>query len=318
MFKPTVRFVVDVIHLSWTLHNVKTHQRVISSVLNSNKGEEMPSVLAVIETLLPHEQRAIDRAFSDVGPESWLLFLKRTKNCIEHGEMTFQGIPGLWFVIQQEIGRSVSESAPSIKFSSAGLIALRERSPGTTIPMEIRPPFENCSDISGLKTHESHTMSKEDQSECAAVPHSVPGADVINKYIAYQSRRGKKSQMNSILDPPFPDEYQRADTSPSIQTDESLAAAPFSHDLALRSENSFQAWTSFKRKQQGSAREFSSSRPKKSRTAVSYRAYPREAVEYKEDHETDDEEEIVNELLGRYTTLFEGKGPDSIVNGETG
>lgn len=101
LLKPTIKDFFDMIQLSWTLSKVQISQRDIRNQLARNEREANPAVWEVMESLYPHEHRVITKALSGTGSEASLASLKRTKADIQHRGITFQGVPGLHFVLRR-------------------------------------------------------------------------------------------------------------------------------------------------------------------------------------------------------------------------
>ncbi len=101
LLKPTIKDFFDMIQLSWTLSKVQISQRDIRNQLARNEREANPAVWEVMESLYPHEHRVITKELSGTGSEASLASLKRTKADIQHRGITFQGVPGLHFVLRR-------------------------------------------------------------------------------------------------------------------------------------------------------------------------------------------------------------------------
>lgn len=100
LLKPMVRDVGEVVELSWHVRKLSISQSQISAQLAMDRGGSLP-VSEIYESLYDHEHKAINGEIENSTSPAALLSLKRRYMNLRHREMIFYGVLSLRFIIRR-------------------------------------------------------------------------------------------------------------------------------------------------------------------------------------------------------------------------
>lgn len=103
LLKPVIQEHVDLIQLSWNVHNILMPQADIQKQITK---EQQEVVFEMYRELCTHEHRAIEHAMAKARNNTSLKSLKRNKVDLWHREISFQGVPSLEFVLERNAQRT--------------------------------------------------------------------------------------------------------------------------------------------------------------------------------------------------------------------
>ena len=103
LLKPVVENFFDKVELTWLLQNIPMRESAIYRYLNQ-QNYEGNDVFDMLHILHPYEKKILGGVMFgiDMSTEGSLLSLKRTETTICHRDITFRDVPGLQFVVRRE------------------------------------------------------------------------------------------------------------------------------------------------------------------------------------------------------------------------
>lgn len=101
LLKPVIRDIVDVIQLSWKIHQAQMKQVEVQKHIIKIEKEGHQAVFESYHELHSHEHIAIDSEIAKAGVGASLVSLKRTTSNLWHRDIYFKGVPGLQFVVER-------------------------------------------------------------------------------------------------------------------------------------------------------------------------------------------------------------------------